>query len=107
MATFRWVVDNKDYEQKRLDRSTVRTWKKYYGGLNKNWKPEMGMYKDELEDLEKVYVNTMKSIEGEIRNATPDVLSWMQEFVSLHNQYDAVSEKLEVLQEKMGKKEDE
>lgn len=107
MQKFKWVVDVQDYDRQRLDRSSAYQWKSYYGGLNATWKPKESMYQDELEDLEKVYLSTMKHVEQEISNVLPDLLAYMQEFISLHNQHDAISEKLDVLTEKMGEKEDE
>jgi predicted GTPase len=105
MPTFRWIVDNKDYDKIRLNRASPYTWRQYFGGINKiNRKP---MYKDELQDLENVYKHTLHNIQAQERNVMPSLLHYLKEFLELHEQKEAVNEKLDVLLQKLGRKETE
>lgn len=103
MPTFRWIVDNKDYDKIRMERSSKAAWKKYYTGFNKiDRKP---MYKDELQDLENVYKHTLHNIQAQERNVMPSLIHYLEEFLELHKQKEAINEKLDVLLQKLGRKE--
>ena len=55
------------------------------------------MYKDELNDLEKVYTDTLDLIEQELETFVPAFLRNMEHFLKLQKKKEAISEKLDVL----------
>jgi len=103
MPTFRWVIDCKDYEKARMDRSSAKACRKYYGGFKLNMINRRPMYKDELQDLEMVYKKTLVDLHKQVENILPSLLHYMEEFLTLHKQNEAVREKLDVLLAKLGR----
>lgn len=63
------------------------------------------MFEDELEDLELVYKSTIRDLHEKVEDVLPSLLYYMEEFLSIHKQNEAVREKLDVLLEKMGREE--
>ena len=103
MPTFKWIVDCKDYEKQRIDRPTVSTIKKYFQGFNFGKCKRTPMYQDELSDLEVVYRGTLRDLHKQVEDCLPNLLHYMEEFLSLHKQNEAVREKLDALLAKTGK----
>lgn len=83
-----------------LDNSSLTTLEKYYRGFGYNKRGPM--FEEELKDLEGAYVTTLKSLHKEVEDVLPSLLHYMEEFITLHKQNAVMSEKLDVLREKMG-----
>lgn len=65
------------------------------------------MYQDELKDLEKVYKHTLVDLHKQLNSSLPELVDYMEEFVLLHRQTEAVNEKLEVLMAKTNRNNEE
>jgi hypothetical protein len=107
MPEFKWTIDNEDYQRARLYRSSGKAWKRYYQGFNTNHHPENPMYKDELQDLEVVYRETLKNVEEDMRSIMPSLMNVLEQFFYIVKQDEALREKLDTLLVKLGKKETE
>ena len=103
-----WVISLEDvekYKKERLDRPSAKQIRAYYGGFNMiRRKP---MFDDELKDLALVYRSTLEGLDEQIDDRLPALLHYMKEFVQLHEQKDAIEEKLENLIAKVNPKEQE
>jgi hypothetical protein len=75
---------------------------KYYEGFNVG--REKAMFQQELKDLETVYKTALENYEKEIEDILPSHLYYMEKFLTLKKQHEAISEKLEDLLEKTGRK---
>lgn len=104
MPDFKWTIDNKDYQDARLYRASGKQWKRYYQGFNTNHHPENKMYKDELQDLEKVYRDALKSVDRDMRDFMPVLINVLGELFNMLRQDEALHEKLDTLLVKLGKK---
>jgi hypothetical protein len=112
---YSWTIRYKDFlEYKRhmkdkahtdLIRKYIREMaiaeRAYYEGF----KPakERVMFKEEIEDVEKVYGSVIASTNNSIKEILPSLLHYMEEFVNLHGKKDVMEEKLAVLKAKLGK----
>lgn len=105
MPSVRWVVDYKDYDKQRLDRPSAESVRRYFQGFKFNMINRRPMYQDELNDLEMVYKKTLVDLHEKVEDCLPSLLHYMQEFLTLHNQNEAIREKLDVLLAKTGKQE--
>lgn len=100
MRRFTWSIDRqelKEYYHNYMDRPSIEAIRKYYRG-NKR----MPMFADELKDLEMVYRSTLKDNEETIRRLLPAFLAVMEDYLSLHQEGEAVREKLDSLLAKKG-----
>lgn len=61
------------------------------------------MYQDELNDLEIVYKSTLVNLHKQVEDCLPSLLHYMEEFLNLHKQNEAIREKLDVLLAKTGR----
>ena len=95
----------KDKAHKHVLRKCIRDMaiaeRAYYEGF----KParERVMFKEEIEDIEKVYEKVLASTEESLLDMNPLLLDQMQEFIDLHAKKEMVSKKLESLKVKLGK----
>jgi hypothetical protein len=114
MDTCRMVIDYMDMEKDY--RKSKKIWdryfkmceidrQKYYEGFNVG--REKQMFKEELEDLETVYKTALKNYHQEVEDVLPSLLHYMEKFLILHKQNEAIREKLDVLLEKTGKQSQE
>jgi hypothetical protein len=78
---------------------------KYFEGFK--YGREKTMFKEELDDLEKVYANAVNTANEQIADMLPSLLHYMEEFVCMHKGLEKVQEKLEVLREKIGENQEE
>jgi hypothetical protein len=106
MPAFKWVIDYKDYEKQRLDRPSVQAVRKYLGGFGYNKINRRPMFQDELNDLEIVYKTALKNYAKEVEDVLPPLLHYMEQFLTLHKQNEAIREKLDVLLAKTGRDQD-
>lgn len=108
MPLFKWTIKKEDlenYYEQRMNRATAKALREYYGGFNiYNRRP---MYQEELKDLELVYKSTLNQLQKQVEDCLPSLLMYMQEFVSLHKQKEAVREKLDALLAKSGRESQE
>lgn len=107
MKTVRWIVDLKDYNKQRLDRPSVESVRRYFNGFKFNMINRRPMFQDELNDLEIVYKSTLVNLHKQVEDCLPSLLHYMEEFLSLHKQNEAIREKLDVLLAKTGKQPEE
>lgn len=84
--------------QRRRDEVMLR---KYYEGFNTG--REKQMFKEELGDLEIQYKYTLQELHKKVEDCLPSLLYYMEQFVTLHKQNEAVREKLDTLLAKMGR----
>lgn len=85
-----------DYWRKcKIDRQ------KYYEGFNAA--RERVMFNEELKDLEIVYKTALKNYAKEVEDILPTLLHYMDKFLTVHKQNEAVREKLDTLLEKTGR----
>ena len=103
MPVFRWVVDYKDYQKERMDRPTAQAARRYFEGFKLNMINRRPMYQDELNDLEMVYKKTLVDLHKQVEDCLPSHLHYMEEFITLHKQNEAVRKKLDVLLAKTGR----
>jgi hypothetical protein len=103
MATVRWVVDYKDYNKQRLDRPSAESVRRYFDGFKFNMINRRPMYQDELNDLEMVYKKTLVDLHEQVEQCLPSLLHYMEQFLTLHKQNEAIREKLDVLLAKTGR----
>lgn len=103
MKTQSWVIDYKDYEKQRLDRPSAEACRKYFGGFKFNMINRRPMFQDELSDLEIVYKTALKNYAKEVEEVLPSLLYYMEKFLIVHKQNEAVREKLDVLLAKTGR----
>ena len=99
-----WIVDNTMYAQERLDRPSAWSVGEYVRGFKINMINRRPMYKDELDDLEKVYTCTLDNLGKRVEDTLPSLLYYMEEFLKIHKQNEAVREKLDVLLSKTGRR---
>ena len=90
---------------KKLDIQREIDRKKYFEGFNVG--REKQMFKEELDDLEKVYEHSLNGAKRKIEDVLPSLLHYMEEFVCANKALEGVEEKLDVLREKMGKNQGE
>lgn len=111
MPTYRWKIDARDLEKRFLKSSKVwdRYYKnceidrqKYFEGFNVG--REKQMFQQELKDLETVYKTALDNYAKEVEDVLPTLLYYMEKFLTLHKQNEAISDKLEDLLEKTGRK---
>lgn len=110
MPTHTWTIkleeayaqSKKHWDKLKLLREIDR--RAYFEGFKVG--RERQMFEEELKDLELVYKSTLNQVNKSIKNCLPSLLHYMGEFVGLHEQYEAVSEKLETLLAKNGKGEE-
>jgi hypothetical protein len=107
MTTVRWVVNLKDYNKQRLDRPSVESVRRYFAGFKFNIINRRPMFQDELNDLEIVYTSTLENLHKQVEDCLPSLLHYMEEFLSLHKQNEAIREKLDVLLAKTGRRNEE
>lgn len=104
MPYFRWKMtreDVLDYQKEEMDRPSPEGIRAYLRGFkHKRKKP---MFVDELKDLEIVYKSSLDSIQREVEETLPSLLHYMEKFLELHKQNEAIAEKLEILNAKTGK----
>lgn len=110
MPTHTWTIDMKDID--RTFRESSKIWaryyrneaverQKYFEGFNVG--REKKMFKEELNDLETVYKTALENYAKEIEDVLPSLLHYMERFLKVHKQNEAISEKLEVLLAKTGR----
>lgn len=114
MPAHRWTIDMNDighsfrksykvwdryYKNAAIDRQ------KYYEGFNVG--REKVMFQQELKDLETVYRSALDNYEKELEEILPSHLYYMEKFLTLKKQSEAISDKLEDLLEKTGRKSQE
>jgi hypothetical protein len=75
---------------------------KYYEGFKV--RKEKRMFQEELKDLESVYRTTLESVEEKLIDIRPFFLYYMEQYLELNRQKRTISEKLEELLEKLGRK---
>jgi methionine salvage enolase-phosphatase E1 len=63
------------------------------------------MFEEELKDLEQAYRISMKDMEKQVETLLPYLLSYMEQFVTLHKKNEAMREKLDALLAKTGREE--
>lgn len=61
------------------------------------------MFNQELKDLEIVYKTALKNYAKEVEDILPTLLHYMDKFLTVHKQNEAVREKLDTLLEKTGR----
>lgn len=61
------------------------------------------MFQQELKDLETVYITALENYEKEIEEILPSHLYYMEKFLTLKKQSEAICDKLEDLLEKTGR----
>lgn len=134
MPTFKWTIHMDDYKQLRclqyrwnkvkykemlrdIEKNFINRTKaegirsrrdeimsrKYYEGFNTG--REQTMFKEELEDLEIVYKTALKNYAKEVEEVLPSLLYFMEKFLIVHKQNEAIREKLEDLLAKTGRQE--
>jgi hypothetical protein len=106
MSGFEWAVDAealKKYAKERMNRPSRWAISKYYQGFNFNKINRRPMYQEELNDLEIVYKSTLVRLQKEVEQCLPSLLHYMEEFLSLNQQNEAVREKLDALLAKTGR----
>lgn len=119
MPVYKWQIDLRDYQREHARRSiereffkSTKCWKKYwrqceidrqkyYEGFNVG--REKTMFKEELEDLEQVYITALENYEKEIEEILPSHMYYMERFLVLKKKHEAISEKLEALLQKTGR----
>ena len=105
MKSINWIIskeDYLDYRQKRLDRPSAESIRKYYSGFKGLRMKDDPIFKDELDDLEGVYTSTLRAVNSRINDILPSLLYYMGEFVELHNQSGEIAEKLDNMRAKLG-----
>ncbi len=60
------------------------------------------MFQDELKDLKLVYKTTLSNLHQDVVKCLPPLLHYMEQFLTLHKQNEAIREKLDVLLAKTG-----
>lgn len=111
MPTYKWTIDMKDLG--RSYRQAYKVWdryykncaidrQKYYEGFNVG--REKVMFQQELKDLETVYKTALENYAKEVEDVLPSLLHYMEKFLTLHKQNEAIRDKLEDLLEKTGRK---
>lgn len=114
MPSFKWTIDARDL--KRSHRRAYKVWdryfknceidrQKYYEGFNVGREKEM--FQEELKDLELVYKHSLVQVSKQIEDCLPSLLHYMEEFVDLNKQSEAIRDKLDTLLEKAGRKSQE
>lgn len=75
---------------------------KYYAGFSypKKIKREKEMFKEELEDLEKMYIEKLKIAQSEMEYINPSLVHYMKEFIQHYEEEQKIKIKLESLQHK-------
>lgn len=115
---YNWAINYKDVlEFKKKNKSHNELIRRYIREMAiaerayyEGFKPakEKVMFKEEIDDIEKVYEQAVVDTDQEIKQILPSLLHYMGEFYDLHSKRDIMTEKLEVLRTKLGKeKEDE
>ena len=110
MTTHTWTIDMHDLD--RNSRESSKIWarhfrrraidrQKYYEGFNVG--REKQMFKEELKDLEIVYKTALKNYAKEVEDVLPSLLHYMEKFLVVHKQNEAIREKLDNLLEKTGR----
>ena len=61
------------------------------------------MFEEELKDIELTYKNTLVDLQKKVEHCLPPLLHYMEEFLNLHKQNEAIREKLDGLLEKLGR----
>ena len=61
------------------------------------------MFQEELNDLEMVYKKTLVDLHQQVEHCLPSLLHFMEDFITLHKQNEAVREKLDALLAKTGR----
>lgn len=96
----RWKFSQEDleeYKKQRLNRPSASQIRKYYGGFKLNMIRRKPMFDDELKDLALVYKSTLEKLDDELEDKLSPLLHYMKEFIQLHEQKEAIEEKLENL----------
>lgn len=96
----RWKFTQEDlekYKKERLNRPSAAQIRKYYGGFKLNMIRRKPMFDDELKDLALVYKSTLEKLDDELEDKLTPLLYYMKEFIQLHEQKEAIEEKLENL----------
>lgn len=89
------------------DRSSPEALRKYYRGFKFNTIKRRPMFIEELKDLEIVYKGTLVQLHKQVEGCLPSLLHYMEEFLSLHKQNEAIREKLDGLLAKTGRESQE
>jgi hypothetical protein len=75
--------------------------RKYFEGFNVG--RERKMFQEELKELEIAYKATLLNLHNQVENVFPSLLYYMEKFLTLHKQNEAVREKLDALLAKTGR----
>jgi hypothetical protein len=106
MMQIDWIVDSSEWDEQRLDRPSAESVSRYFRGFNFNKPKRRPMFEDELRDLEIVYRKTLDDLDEQVQICLPSLLVFMEQFLKLHKQNEAIREKLDVLLAK-SRREDE
>jgi hypothetical protein len=130
MGALKWIVDARDLQYKfnkirykaclrDIEKQFIngsKAWarknrlddiyeQKYYEGFNLG--RERAMFKEELQDLEVVYKTALRNYAKEVEEILPTLLHYMDKFLTVHKQNEAIREKLDNLLEKTGRESQE
>lgn len=107
MPIFKWTIHMDDYKQLRClqYRWNKVKYKEMLRDEGFNTGREQTMFKEELEDLEIVYKTALKNYAKEVEEVLPSLLYFMEKFLIVHKQNEAIREKLEDLLAKTGRQE--
>ena len=103
MREIKWVVDCDGWDEIRLDRPSAESVSRYFRGFDYNKPKRRPMYENELSDLEMVYRKTLVDLDHQVQIVLPSLLAYMEDFLALHRQNEAIREKLDVLLAKSGR----
>lgn len=82
-------------------------WDKIKVEIDRNNLEGKTMFDEELKDLVLTYKGTRVKIHEDIRDILPSLLHYMEKFIDLHKQDEAICDKLERLLQKVGGNEEE
>lgn len=107
MPTHTWTIkleevyasSKKHWDKLKLLREVDR--RAYFEGFNVGREKEM--FQEELKDLELTYKATLLGLHKQVEDVLPSLLHYMEKFVTLHKQNEALREKLDTLLAKTGR----
>lgn len=101
---FKWRIDTKylqEYLETKFDRSSPEAIRKYFKEFNKMTLDHM--FKEEIEDIEKVYKLSREEMSNEANAILPTLVEYMRGFTQAYDAVIAFDQKIEALESKLGR----